>query len=316
MADIQQKPNAACSLVINVSRGDTPILEYTIPHILDSHAIQFTEVIIVVDEQPAEGRIGRQYHQYSLKELYNSLEKVRKKGHEFRCEVVSYQAQDVQKTYLEWFGHSNITYRCAGGTPIYAFLYGLGLARYDIRLHLDSDMLIYDPDPASWVSKAITTLEEVPEILFVNQTWGLQTSGVPAPESMPSADLGYGQRVSQVFSSRCFIFSMDKLRKAFLPIKPTKHPFTKRIIYRLQKRSPYMAFEQMVSRALNRTHTYRADLDSHWGFSLHAWDKSVFQDTNINDVLKHISTGQVPTEHLGQHNLNYSLFVKQREWIE
>lgn len=304
------KPKVACSLIINVARGDTPILEYTLPHILDSHVICFAEVVVVVDEQVAQGRIRERYPQYSVESLYLALDRVRERGYKFREEAVSYRDEDLERVFSKWFGHSRMTCRCAGGTPIYAFLYGLETARYDFRLHLDSDMLIYDPGPRSWVQKAVELLETVPEILFVNQTWGLQTEESPAPASMPTTDLGYGQNVSQVFSSRCFFFSDEKLHKSFLPLETVKHPFMKRILYRLQKRSPYVALEQMISRTLFRTNTYRADLKLAWGLNLHAWDKEVFRHADILDVISQIEMGQIPIEHLGQYNLDFAQFLQ------
>lgn len=307
------KPEVACSLIINVSRGDTPILEYTLPHILNSHAIRFSEVIVVVDKEPAEGRIRQQNLQYSLEELYETLDKIRKSGCEFTQEFVNYNTEDVNRIFSKWFGHSDVSYRCAGGTPIYAFLYGLDNAQYDFRLHLDSDMLIHDPGPKSWVCKAIEILEQIPEVLFVNQTWGVQPKSSPAPDSMPSMDIGFEQRVSQIFSTRCFLFSMEKLRTTFLPIEAKQHPWLKRVVYTLQGRSSYVALEQMITSALNRTNTYRADLNMEWGFNLHAWDKSIFQNPHINGIVRQIEAGHIPPEHLGQHNLNYSLFLRETD---
>jgi hypothetical protein len=192
-------------------------------------------------------------------------------------------------------------------------LYGLELAQHDFRLHLDSDMLIYDPGPKSWVQKAMEVLGRTPEVLFVNQTWGLPTKDAPSPEVIPSVDRGFEQRVSQVFSTRCFLFSMAKLDTCFLPIVPAKHPVHKQIVYFLQKRSPHMALEHMIGRALSRQNFYRADLDADWGLNLHAWDKLVFQDAEIEMVLKRIQAGQIPADHQGQHNLNYDLFLNSHK---
>ena len=41
------KPEVECSLVVNVARGDVPLLEHTIPHILSSHKVRFAEVLLV-----------------------------------------------------------------------------------------------------------------------------------------------------------------------------------------------------------------------------------------------------------------------------
>lgn len=304
------KPEILCSLIVNVARGDTPILEYTLPHIIETHKARFSEVVIVVDEKPSEGRILESYPQHSLRELYETLDRVRSRGYEFRQETISYAPEDVQRVYLEWFGHTRITFRCAGGTPIYAFLYGLNIAAYDYCLHLDSDMLIYDPGPTSWIDKAIALLESTPQIMFVNQSWGIQTESVPSPPELPTVRLASGQLVSQVFSSRCFLFSRKKIERAFLPIPDKKHSIPKQVIYRIQRRSPYVALEQMISAALERSNTFRADLDPKCGWNLHAWDKRIFADRRIRDVLGYIEAGLYPVRHTGQYNLNYELFLQ------
>lgn len=305
----KNKSKIACSLIINVARGDVPILQYTLPHIFDTHKIHFDDIVIVVDESAAEGRIRQHSPQYSLEELYGVLGAMRQQGYEFRQETVSYNRQDVKRTFSKWFGRSSVGFRCAGGTPIYAFLYGLEQAQYDFCLHLDSDMLIYDPGPTSWVQKAVEVLKNTPEVLFVNQTWGPQTRASASPKAIPSVDLGFEQRVSQVFSTRCFLFSMRNLEERFLPIVPVKHPILKRVIYSFQRRSSYLALEQIIGLALVRKNFFRADLDLEWGFNLHAWDKRVFQDTQITIVLNQIAAGQIPVEHQGQHDLNYDLFL-------
>lgn len=310
---MNNKAEFPCSLIVNVARGDVPLLEYTLPHILDTHKVRFADVVILVDERMAKGRIRQHSPQYSLKDLYAVLDTVRRRGYEFRQESVSYHREDVKRTFLKWFGRSSVSYRCAGGTPIYAFLYGLELAQHDFCLHFDSDMLIHDPGPVSWVQKAVQVLTGTPEVLFVNQTWGLQSKAFPSPKAIPSVDLGFEQRVSQVFSTRCFLFSMKKLEEHFLPIPPIKHPFPKRTLYSFQGRSPYLALEQIIGLGLAREGFYRADLDLDWGLSLHAWDKNVFQDARITIVLDQIKKGQIPATHQGQHDLNYELFLNCME---
>jgi hypothetical protein len=310
-ADIRDQ--VSCSLVINVARGDAPILEFTLPHMLDTHKARFREVVVVVDEIPSVGRIGRQSQQYGLDSLYEALEKVRSRGYSFRQEVVSYRSDDVRSIYSKWFGRTDVSYRCASGTPVYAFLYGVEMAHANFRLHLDSDMLIYDPGPTSWVLRAIRVLQEIPEILFVNQTWGMQSEASPAPQYLPSVDLGYGERVSRIFSSRCFLCDMEKLEQALMPITPTKHPFVKRIAYLMQGRPPFVALEQMISAALVHSGTYRADLGMKWGYNLHAWDKRVFADARVSAVINRFAKGYMPAGHIGKHDLDYGLFLDETQ---
>jgi hypothetical protein len=303
------RQEVACSLVMNVTVGDVPILEHTIPHILSSHKIEFAEVIVVVDELKAQGRILEQSRQYSLADLFSSLEAIRERGYEFRQISVDYGIAAVRQTFYEWFGNARVGFRCAGGTPIYAFLYGLDQSYNDFRLHLDCDMLIYDPRPQSWVEEAVRVIEENDRILFVNQGWGPCCSDCAPLERKTAFDMDTGQRVAQTFSTRCFLFSMSKLRKQFLPMKAAQHPFPKTVYYRAQGRSPFVPLEQMIAHRLDITGMFRCELDRSWGYSLHAWDKQVFNHSRIGEVIRRIQDGRTPNAHCGQYNLNYSIFL-------
>lgn len=296
-----------CSLVINVSMADVPILRYTIPHILSSHKVEFSDMVLVIDERPIEGRIGQQ-GQHSLTELLAALDAIRQMGYEFRQVRVDYSSAAIQDTFYRWFGHDHVGLRCAGGTPIYAFLFGLDQAREDFRLHLDSDMLVHDPGPRSWVGRAIEIIKEYPEILFVNQTFGPQCKDDSLHPFLAPYHPGLGQRVAQTFSTRCFLFNMAKLRSQFLPIEAIRHPFLKTLIYRVQGRSPFVALEEMIAHRLRATGTYRCDLDRSWGFNLHAWNKQVFHDPRIGDVIRCVQQGKIPPGQCGKPNLDFGAF--------
>jgi len=289
---------ANCALVINVSRGDVPTLNRTLPHLLTTHKFSFAETIVVVDGLPAQGRIARTYRQYSLEQLLDALRSVKSQGYEFRQVFVDYSPEVIHRTMYSWFGTAEVTIRCAGGTPIYAFLYALDQAKSDYRLHLDSDMIIYDPGPSSWVDAAINILQTHREVMFVNQHFG------PTDD-----DERFALKKTQEFSTRCFLFSMSKLRDGFLPVTPEKHPIFKRIAYRLERRSPYLALEQMIAAHLRVAKMYRCDLDASHGFNVHACDKQIFTSHRAENIIRRIEAGDVPDEQMGKDNLESSAYL-------
>lgn len=308
---LPEKQTAPCSLVINVARGDVLRIKHTLPHILNSHKIQFAEVLIVIDNKPAEGRIRRNSAQYSIDDLYGVLSDLRGQGYAFKQEEVSYEADAVDHVYTKWFGRRLNYFRCAGGTPIYAFLYGVEAAQQPYRLHLDSDMLTYDPQPTSWVQEAMRVLDDIPDILFVNQRWGPHSADSPTEHPQPAFDRGFGPHVAQVFSTRAFLYNNAKLERAFLPMDAAQHPWPKQWFYRLRDRSPYRALEQMISVALTAKKVYRADLDAEWGYNIHAGKRSMFEDERIAGVIDRITVGDVPPAQFGQYNLKFDLFAQE-----
>ncbi len=304
------KSEVECSLVVNVARADVPILEHTIPHIISSHKVRFAEVLIVIDEIGVVGRLGKQ-QQYSVQELTGALDRLQSKGYQFQQVTVDGSSETAQHVFGKWFDQTDISFRCAGGTPIYAFLFGLEQARCDYRLHLDADMLIFDPSPQSWVQHAITILQDTKEVLFVNQAGGPHHDRCPRPEHIAAFDERLGLHADKTFSTRCFLYSDRKLQDHFLPIVPARHPVHKRVKYKVQRRSSYLALEQMIARGLGRSTFLRCDLQRAWGFNLHAGvDKSVFLDPRIDDIITRIQLGDAPAGQCGYYDLVFESFCE------
>lgn len=304
------KPEVECSLVVNVARGDVPLLEFMIPHILSSHKVRFSEVLIVVDESTAEGRLGTQ-PQYTLHELSEALDRTRERGYRFRQVSIDSSPDRVQAIFCKWFGQPEVSFRCAGGTPIYAFLFGLEQAQCDYRLHVDVDMLIYDPGPRSWVEQAMTILRRTEAVVFVNQAGGPHHEDCTRPEHIAGFDKVLGLHVDGAFSTRCFLYSDRKLQERFLPMDAVRYSVLKRLQYYLQGRSSFMALEQMIAHRLSHSVFLRCDLDRSWGFSLHAGvDKSVFLDPRIKDVIARVERGEAPLGQCGYYDLVFQTFLE------
>lgn len=308
MATDVDMPIADCSLVINVARGDVPLLAHTIPHLLTTHKVAFSETLIVVDGGVAEGRIAQRYTQYSLDHLTDTLEQLQGQGYRFRIVNVDYSPYAIGSTFAAWFGNTHVSLKCAGGTPIYAFLFGLDQARCDFRLHLDSDMLVYDPASCSWIDEAIRVLRDVPEVLFVNQAGGPHHPNCPRSEHLATFNPNLGLHVAKDFSTRSFLFSMSKLNRSFLPMRAVKFPLPKRLRYRLQRRSVYMALEQMIAANLARSECWRCELSRLYGFNLHAGDKTRFLELNMTSVVSAISKGDTPMQQCGKYDLDFDAF--------
>jgi hypothetical protein len=304
------KPEVECSLVVNVARGDVPLLEHTIPHILSSHKVRFAEVLLIVDETGAVGRLAKQ-KQYRVQELQSALDRVRDQGYRFRQVTVDFRPKVVQSIYEKWFDKSEVSLRCAGGTPIYAFLFGLEQAQCDHRLHVDVDMLFYDPGPRSWVQQALKILQEIEVVLFVNQAGGPHRTPCPRPEHIAAFDDRVGLHIDGAFSTRCFLYSDRKLRERFLPISAVRHSVPRRLKYYLQGRSSYMALEQMLAAALRNSKFSRCDLDRSWGFNLHAGvEKHRFLEPRIKDIIDRVQRGDTPQGQCGYYDLVFESFFE------
>lgn len=299
-ADPQQpKSNVDCSLVVNVGLRDYGVAAATLPHMVRTHRVAFAEICVVLDETPPTGRLSGVVTQSAKQDLLDSLHDLTPRPEILRVDRTPSCREIVNRA---WFGHPAVADRCAGGTPLYPYVYGLHIAKSRYRLHADCDMLFCDPGPTSWIEQAIRVLGAEPDVMFVNQMMGPGSDVSCAPEFYAPIDQSRRLRLSQEFSSRCFLFDFEKLRQ-FLPIAPASHGLMKRVSYLARNRSGLLPFEQMVTHHLHRTASYRCDLPPEFGFTLHAWDKMFFASEEIGNTISSIETGWAPDVQQGKINL-------------
>lgn len=284
-----------CTLVVNVGPRDHIVAARTLPHLIRTHKVEFEEICVVLDRKSTSGRLAGEPAPDSgalFQETLDSLPPATK--------VIEVDRSRARRATINsrWFGRSSVSDRCAGGTPIYPFVFGLDAATSRYRLHMDCDMLIHDPGPESWIQRAIGVLEEHVDILSVNQMMGPGSDTTEAPQFFAGVHRDRGLRLSQRFTSRCFFYDHQRL-SATLPMQPRTHDWKKRLFYVLAGRGPYTAFEQMVEMHLHRTRSYRCDLDPGHGFSIHGWNKQFFQDPAIAETISAIEDGLFPPEQRG-----------------
>src|SRR5215813_10309696 len=199
------KPDVACSLVVNTSPADTRLVGHVLPHLVRTHKSSFQEIIVVVDESRPTGRLAQE-SALSLSELRLALEAIRRSGTQFKEVLLDTSASARRDVFGKWFGTDDVALRCAAGTPIYAFLFGIEQASAPFRLHVDSDMLFFDPGPVSWVARATEILATRAEVAFVTQMMGPPNLDGVDHECLAPMNKAYGLRLTQDFSTRCFLY--------------------------------------------------------------------------------------------------------------
>ncbi len=291
-----------CTLVVNVSTNDVTLVRSALPHLLRTHKAKFSDVVVLVDETSPTGRLTGNRSPCSLQQLRDELATLRKAGLDFREVALDLGEASVRGTFEKWFGTSRVSLRCAGGTPIYAFLFGLEQAKTRYRLHVDSDMLFFDPGPNSWIAAAIAVLERHDRVIFVTQMMGPPALDGTDHEFLPPHRKEFGLRVSHAFSTRCFLYDDQKLQ-SFLPLVPARFRFPRSVIYRLMRGSAFKPLEQMIELQQENACLYRCALEAEFGFNLHAWNKAFFEDDKIQGTIEDIERGHVPDAQRGSANL-------------
>jgi hypothetical protein len=274
----------------------------TIPHMLRSHSISFARKYLVVDHTPASGRLSGPSHQIDA-DLFTQTLADTVPGS--TIETLRRDPSTRRRINREWFGRSAVSDRCASGTPIYPFVFGISMADTEFVLHADCDMLFYDPGNPSWIEEGMRILGSEPDVMFVNQMMGPRSDCVPDPEFLAPYDSDRHLRLATTFSTRCFLLQRSKLLQ-FLPLLSTTYPVHRQVIYAAQGRSRFLPLERMVAHQLTLTNTFRCDLSSSFGFTLHAANKNWFS-TDPGTVLKvigDIEEGKVSQSQVGHINLN------------
>jgi hypothetical protein len=288
-----------CALIVNAALGESALVELVLPHLVRTHKVSFDEVLVVLDCRPKEGRLAAAQGDDRAK--FHQLVESVGAANPARLVEVDYSETTVSEVAQRWFDETP-SLRCSAGTPIYPFIFGMDRADAKYRLHVDCDMLFFDPGP-SWIEKGIDVLVNYADVLFVNPSMGPHDPVLGQHEFLASEDPNTGLRQSHGFSTRAFLFDAAKLASALLPLVAHKHGVFRRLRYRAQGRPPFLALERTIARNLESSGRYRCDLEPRDGFCLHAWDRTALLDGGGQRVIRDIERGHVPRAQFNHVNL-------------
>jgi len=144
------------SIASNATAADGLMLLRIVPHWLRVFGSRLSEIVIVVDSEPLEGRIAElqrgQSNPEQLQEAIRTLE-----ASDQRVRFVSLGSINPTAIERRWFGKAR-PLRCQAGTPILAFVAAIEQARCNIVLRCDSDMLFCE---RGWLLEdALPSLQE------------------------------------------------------------------------------------------------------------------------------------------------------------
>ncbi len=303
-SSVDTRSTVDCTLVVNIGPRDFEMALTTIPHMIRSHKVAFARTLLVIDRTPPSGRIAGPSAKMNADTFTQAIGDATPGS---TIQMLGRELVTRRRINNEWFGRSDVTDRCASGTPIYPFVFGIDGAATEFILHADCDMLFHDPGNPSWIEEGMRILETEPDIIFVNQMMGPRSDSVSEPEFLAPFDLGRQLRLAKTFSTRCFLLQRKKLRH-FLPLQSVTYPLHRRILYGIQQRSPFLPLERMVANQLALTGTFRCDLTASYGFTVHAGDKSWFSGNSehIETVIREIEVGRYARSQIGHINLTDS----------
>jgi hypothetical protein len=315
--------NTQVTLQISVAPTDLPHAVHTLPHQLRQWSGQVQEILFTFDlhRTTRGGRFGEGWEERRAPML-ELLEDLCRQHAGARVVTVDYTPEVVGEVARNFTGGSTIPPKDTKGAPIYPYFFGLHVARNELVLHLDSD-LMFGGASQTWVAEATDLLANEPDVLVCDPL-----PGPPAPDnelrtqSAPRFEHGSLAFRFSTLSSRLFLVDRMRMRERLCPlelrgpIRPSSH-----VKARLHGNPPYGAAEATISEAMAAAGLYRVDLlgapPGMW--SLHPPYRSDAFYRELPRLIERVEAGNVPAAQRGDYELNDSMFdwshARRRAWV-
>lgn len=276
---------ASFAVSTNACPFDYEVISHTLPSWLRVFGDRLTQLHVVVDEEPASGRIAvnRGRAEWRPDMLWKVLMGLASADH--RVKVVTLREEPLQQYVRAWFSHGTPD-RCQAGTPILAFVAAFETPDAEFVLRADCDMLFCEK---GWLALAM-------DLLACDQT------DIVEPPRLGFVTGGPGVEVS----TRALMVRAAAFRRRCLPISPYRLDVFRRLHRVLHGRPTWLALEQMLDVQRRRGRVRHAVLDSALGFSVHVDQRSFSSPETFVSVVKRIEAGEAP---LGQCKAGWNLWA-------
>jgi hypothetical protein len=245
-----------------------------VPHVLRALGDRFSELIIIADLKPPEGRIrelhGAQHTHDNLLEILHSLA-----GRDSRIRLATLpKPSEVPLLFDDWFS-STLTpvVRCQAGTPIYAYVYGIYIASNDIVLHLDSDILFKD---SGWFDTMTTLLH--------NKQYAI----------VEPARFGNPLLAPVVISTRAFGVNRAHLKETNLPMSPSRLTGLRRWHRIATGRPTWLALEKSFEHLKQQGRLSHCILPASLGWSFHVPKIDHVRLSGFEKVVESVERDEMP----------------------
>jgi hypothetical protein len=305
-------PMSPVTLQINVAPTDFPHAVSILSHQLRQWGGQVQEIIFSFDLHRTAhgGRFGEGWEE-RREPMRGLLEELCREHPRARVVEVDYRPEIVREVAQAFTDGPTIPAKDTKGAPFYPYFHGLHVARNDLVLHLDSD-LMFGGASQSWVAEACALLAENPDVLACSPLPGPPTAdGQLCGQTAPRFDHDLFAFRFSTLSTRLFLLDRGRLRERLLPLRllgPVR--LVSRIKAQLHGNPTYRAAELVISEAMRAAGLYRVDfLGAPPGmWSLHPPYRSQKFYRELPRLIERIETGDVPDAQRGDYDINDSMF--------
>ena len=266
------------------------------------------KIKVIVDAHPPTGVLGNSLEQSDLDCLLDVLNRLN--GEKlFEIKIQQYNHQEIIRLNRKQFGKNINETHCFRGYPIFGSIKQFYDTEDEYILHLDSDMLFYEENEFSWIKKAITTLQENPDIICVLPCGGPSTEDGTLHQGTTEyfKDENRSLFLFKNFTSRHYLIHRKRLLD-LLPIKTLwlswREPFKSKIF----GKGKLLCWETMVQHRLETSSMWRADLMSKRSWSLHLVNRCQQLYQKLPQIIQEVEKGKFPLEQAGHFDLRLNLW--------
>ena len=296
--------SSTCDLYILSAVTDLAFVEQTIPHQIRNCNISSGNRYLVVDTAKISGYYSKSREINSLDNLFEIGFRFKESGIIDEIIEIDYKSTAKEKAYINHFGRNLAETHCFRGYPYWGSILPLEHSESDYLVHLDSDMLLYQEPNFNWIKEAINLMERNKDIVCC-----LPLSGPPTKDlTLYQSGNKYTYDKSGFFRFKDFtsrIFVMHKERFLSLcPMDISWLSWREPIKSRLFGNGKMLCWEVTVTKAIEKSNYWRADLASPKAWSLHPTERGERFNKYLPEIIKLVEAGFSPKEQFGHYDLN------------
>ncbi|QXE23062.1 hypothetical protein B6N60_01751 [Richelia sinica FACHB-800] len=286
-----------------MARPDTSFILQTIPHLVKVNNFPFEEKVLAVDTASLTGDKVYRPSIGTMEELRDCADKLLQAGVVDRVVDINYDVNYHNQMYRKHFGRTIRFTHNYKGYPILGSIFGIEECKSDYVLHFDSDMLMYQNPNFNWIEEGINLMEKNPKMMFIRPM-----AGPPTNENKSGKF-----EVLKHFGSRVYLINCNRFDK-LLPLPIIWYSFRqkwinylpnqlKTTLSNLTGKGKLDSWEIMVTRKLQETDYYRADLTNPNAWTLHPKDRSPAFIQALPEIIARIERGDFPIQQAGSYDL-------------
>lgn len=273
------------SFVCNATSKDKSRLRHFLPAVLAVFDNYIDELIIVFETLPETGRIKKLHGDQT--EIMEDADFYHFNNLDSRIKFIATDYTQLDVVSRKYFGIPGIN-RCQGGTPIFAFLYGLEQAKNDHIIRADCDMIFYDN---GFITDAINRL---PNYHFIIPPYIFRA-----------------KETDEFFTTRCFFMNRRTIHEV-LPFIPRRLDLLRSLHRKILRRSSFLALEQMIEFNIEKYQKIKIfHQDVHLGNTMHVCTREEFSIPEIESIISSFIEGKIPKgQYLEGVNFEKSFWIR------